>query len=244
MPIPSPSLAREPGRSRYAALADVLRAHLLRGEWPPGSAIPAEQLLAAEHGVALGTVRQALQLLVDERLIERVQGRGTFVRQGLAGATLLRFFRFAGNGEVPGSRILTRRQRRAPAEIARRLGLSPGATVLELLRLRTLARRPCLLEHIWLPMPLFAALADGDAAQWGDLLYPLYAERCGVRVHRACDEVRFEPLAATHTKHLALPAGHPGVVVTRLTFDIAGRCIEVRSTRGDAFAFRYTTTIT
>ena len=244
MQPPKPDLPREPGRSRYSILADALRARLLRGEWPPGSAIPAEQLLAAEHGVALGTVRQALQLLVDEGLIERRQGRGTFVRQGLSGATLLRFFRFAGDGEIPGSRIVGRRRRRAPADIAGCLGLPSEGPALEILRLRTLARQPCLFEQIWLPLPLFAELAGSDTAQWGDLLYPLYAQRCGVHVHRACDEVRFEPLSATHAAHLALPVGHPGAVVTRHAFDIAGRCIEARITRGDAFAFRYTTTIT
>jgi DNA-binding transcriptional MocR family regulator len=47
-----------------------------------------------EHGVALGTLRQALALLVAEGLLERQHGRGTFVRAGLGGASMLRFFRF------------------------------------------------------------------------------------------------------------------------------------------------------
>jgi len=33
----------EPGQSRYAALAAALRARVVAGEWPPGSALPAEQ---------------------------------------------------------------------------------------------------------------------------------------------------------------------------------------------------------
>src|SRR5215212_9098381 len=93
---------REPGQSRYGALAAALRARVVAGEWPPGSAMPAEQTLASEHGVALGTMRRALELLAQQGLVERLHGRGTFVRAGLSGATMMRFFRFGDRaGEVP-----------------------------------------------------------------------------------------------------------------------------------------------
>ena len=53
----------EPGQSRYAALATALRHRIVAGEWPPGTPLPAETSLAAEHSVALGTLRRALELL-------------------------------------------------------------------------------------------------------------------------------------------------------------------------------------
>ncbi|MFM9900216.1 MAG: GntR family transcriptional regulator [Polaromonas sp.] len=235
----------EPGQSRYAALAAVLRARVLAGEWPPGSALPAEQTLAAEHGVALGTLRHALELMADQGLIERIHGRGTFVRAGIAGATMMRFFRFGeGTGEVPASRIVSRQVLVAPPEVARRLGLAPGEAALRLQRVRSVADQPCVYEEIWLPLARFAALADGDTGTWGDLLYPLFAERCGVHVHRAVDEIAFGVLTATQARHLALSAGHPCALVTRNAHDLAGHCVEVRFTRGDAHAFHYTVTIT
>ena len=45
------ALETAPGLSRYAALAAALRARVVAGEWPPGSALPAESLLATEHQV-------------------------------------------------------------------------------------------------------------------------------------------------------------------------------------------------
>ena len=75
------------GRSRYAVLAQTLRQRVHQGEWIPGIALPSEQFLAQDNNVALGTMRRALQVLVDEGLIERVHGRGTFVREGLSGAS-------------------------------------------------------------------------------------------------------------------------------------------------------------
>lgn len=235
----------QPGQSRYAALALAMRERIVAGEWPPGSAIPAEQTLAAEHGVALGTMRRALDLLADQGLIERIHGRGTFVRQGLVGAPMFRFFRFGAVGnQAPESRILSRQALPAPTTVSRILGCGPGELALRLLRLRSVGGQPALHEEIWLPLPLFEPLAAGDVQAWGDLLYPLFAERCGVHVHRAVDEIAFGQLGALQARALNLPVGHPCACVQRQAFDLAGRCVEWRTTRGDANAFHYTVSIT
>ncbi len=232
-----------PGQSRYGWLAASLRARIARGEWVPGTALPAEAALAKEHGVALGTLRQALALLVAEGLLERQHGRGTFVRAGLGGASMLRFFRFRHGGELtatPASAILSRRVVAAGPETAEGLGLPVGASVLELQRLRSLDGQPCLLERLWLPLPAFDPLKDSDPATWGDLLYPLYQRLCGITVHKAEDELRFGLLTAEQAALLRLEPGHPCVQVSRRAFDLTGRCIELRTTLGDAFAFQYT----
>ncbi|MDG5975002.1 GntR family transcriptional regulator [Hydrogenophaga taeniospiralis CCUG 15921] len=235
----------EPGLSRYASLAQALRARVVAGEWPPGSALPAESQLASEHSVALGTMRRALELLVEQGFIERIHGKGTFVRQGLAGASMLRFFRFdGGTGEVPLSRILQRSLVSAPAAVSRALGIGTGEPVLRLHRLRLMGGQPCLLEELWLPLDLFEPLADDDLSTWDDLLYPMFARRVQVHVHRALDDIGFAQLSATQARHLGLPAGHPCAQVQRSAFDLTGRCVELRTTRGDAHAFHYTVTIT
>jgi GntR family transcriptional regulator len=238
-------LTSEPGLSRYGSLAQALRARVVAGEWPPGSALPAESQLASEHGVALGTMRRALELLAEQGFIERIHGKGTFVRQGLTGATMLRFFRFdSGTGEVPESRILQRNQVSAPASVSRALGIGAGEPVLRLHRLRLMGGEPRLFEELWLPLDLFGALAEDDLSTWDDLLYPMFARKVQVHVHRAVDDIAFSQLNAVQAHQLALPAGHPCAQVQRSAFDLTGRCVEVRTTTGDAHAFHYTVTIT
>jgi len=235
----------EPGQSRYAAVAAALRARIVAGEWAPGAALPSEQALAQQHGVALTTLRRSLELLAEQGLLERIHGRGTFVRDVLSGATLLRFFRFGDRaGEVPSSRIVARREVPALGDTALRLEVAPGETVLQILRVRALGGTPCLLEEIHLPLPRFAALAEGDPADWDALFYPMYARRCGVHVHRASDEIGFGQFGAAQAAHLGLPPGHPCARVERRAFDLGGRCVEARTTLGDAHAFHYTVTIT
>ena len=207
-----------------------------------GKPVPAESALMQQFNVALGTMRQAIALLVNEGLLERRQGRGTFVHAGLAGASLMRFFRFgkAGDAQVPKSRIHKRQVLVASAEIASQLGLLAGDAVLHLVRTRWLDDTPRLLENIWIDVHRLNAMVDSDTAEWGDLMYPEYAARCGVVVHRAVDTIEFGALNANEARLLQLPPHHPCVIVSRRAFDIAGACVEVRVTRGDASAFHYT----
>ncbi len=112
--------------------------------------------------------------------------------------------------------------------------------MLVLERLRSIGEQPCLLETLVLPLPLFEALAQSDTAAWDDLLYPMYQRVCGVVIHRAEDHLSFGQFTQQQARRLNLEKGHPCVRVQRRAFDLADRCVELRSTLGDAFAFEYT----
>jgi len=63
----------------YRQLADVIRQRIAKGLWNVGAQIPSFDSLAAEFGVALITVRQAVALLAHEGLVHAQRGRGTHV---------------------------------------------------------------------------------------------------------------------------------------------------------------------
>lgn len=66
--------------ARYIQLATLFRNRIATGEWPVGGRIPNVDELAAEFAVARGTMREALGLLEQEGLLERLRAKGTFVR--------------------------------------------------------------------------------------------------------------------------------------------------------------------
>jgi DNA-binding LacI/PurR family transcriptional regulator len=74
------ALDRDRGIALYKQLAEIFRKHILDGTLTGETELPTEFELSATYGVSRGTVRQALRLLSDEGLIERLPGRGTFVR--------------------------------------------------------------------------------------------------------------------------------------------------------------------
>jgi len=67
------------GVARYIQLASLFRRRIESGLWAPGRQIPIVDDLAAECGVARATIRHALGILENERLIERYRAKGTFV---------------------------------------------------------------------------------------------------------------------------------------------------------------------
>ncbi|WP_042426143.1 LacI family DNA-binding transcriptional regulator [Streptacidiphilus anmyonensis] len=64
---------------KFRTLADRLRREIAEGVWPAGSRLPTEQDLARAHGTSVSTVRRAVADLVDEALVVRRQGSGTYV---------------------------------------------------------------------------------------------------------------------------------------------------------------------
>ena len=160
-----------------------LKRHLqeLTQSLAPGSSLPPERILAAEHGLSRTSVRQALHELVVEGRLERVQGRGTFVARPKRARPLRLARGLAGLGDGPwaadspaepaaepartgsaeqySSQVLTAEQVGADGEVAARLELRRTGRALRVERLRTLGGEPMAVELLWLAVRRFTALA-------------------------------------------------------------------------------------
>jgi GntR family transcriptional regulator len=71
----------KPDVPKHVQLASYLRKRIEDGTYPPKSRIPSEITLVQETGFARDTVRKAIALLLDERLVYIVRGMGTFVAE-------------------------------------------------------------------------------------------------------------------------------------------------------------------
>lgn len=232
----------DPRLMRYQKLRDELASKIARREWRPGEVIPGQDELAKSYGIAVGTVRKAVDLLVAQGLLERIQGRGTFVRRASFDGSLFRFFRFqdkSGERRIPASEILLREVVESPAAAAEKLHLKSRARVIHMLRLRTIDGEPVLIEDIWLPFEKFKNLASIDLQQIGDLLYPAYEEHCGQAVGSASETLSVDTASGEDAKHLHLRPKTPVVVIERQAFGYDGAPLEWRSQRGPATHFRY-----
>jgi DNA-binding GntR family transcriptional regulator len=65
----------------YKQLAAILTARIERGDWQPDRAIPSEQRLVQQYGIARATVRRAIARLVEQGVLYVVPQRGTYVRR-------------------------------------------------------------------------------------------------------------------------------------------------------------------
>ncbi|MFJ4544994.1 GntR family transcriptional regulator [Pseudomonas sp. P1.31] len=230
----------------YQRLRDHLAEQIANNRWRPGEAIPTEAALSAEYQLSTGTVRKAVDALVSEGILERQQGRGTFIRRPQFQSSLFRFFRFqtaAGERQVPESRILSIEPVSAPSAVAQALGLPLDAPVIRIVRVRLLDVQPVLAEEIWLPRNRFQPLLEIDLSREGPLLYPIYEEVCGQVVASAEETLTAESVNDVHARLLQLPINSPVVVIERLARDYAGTPLEWRRSRGHAEHFRYSVDI-
>ncbi len=226
----------------HERIRDVLANRITSGQWQLGAMFPSEQAIAAELGVALGTVRRAIGSLVDKGLVERRHGVGTFVKRADFSNSLFRFFQLRhedGTPIFPEGRTLKHSKMPADAFIAAKLALKPADAVLYVHRLRSIAAAPLLVERIWLPYCEFAALDNIDAHEWTMLLYRLYEKHCGRSVARVVDRLSVGRATAEEARQLKLSPRAPVLVVERAAYGIEGRPIEWRRSIGDAELFRF-----
>ncbi|WP_282077446.1 GntR family transcriptional regulator [Epibacterium ulvae] len=224
----------------YVRLRDTLAAQIARDVWTAEHPIPSEAALAREFGVSVGTVRKGVDGLVQEGVLDRRQGSGTFVRAPSFDATLFRFFQLreadGAQLSIPTSKIILRGKSSAPAEAIQALETDD---LIKIVRLRSLSDQPVLFEEIYIPNEIFDGFEHLPEPELGPLLYPIYFERFGVRVKRATDELSFGLASAGVAQHLHLAEGDALAVIKRTAFDIEGKPIEWRIARGSAMLFRY-----
>jgi len=228
---------------RYQRLRDDLLQRIASGEWSPGDAIPTEAELTQAYELATGTVRKALDMLVGEGVLTRSQGKGTYVKRPNFDSSLFRFFRFktkAGEAVQPTGKILSRSVRVPPADVRTALDMRDArGEGIFISRVREIEGRAVLAEEIWLPRKPFEALVDMKLKDFGDLLYPLYEQACRQLVASARETLTVETATRPLADRLDLPVGRPVIAVQRIAFNIAGKPIEWRCTRGSADGFQY-----
>lgn len=212
------------------------------GQWHPNEPIPTELELTKRYGVAIGTIRKAVDTLVADGLLQRSQGRGTFVRRPDFTSSLLRFFRQVdskGEKRIPDSQIISRQQVTPPEPVRTALRMGPKDFAVHLKRTRFLDARPVFSEDIWLPAEHFSKLLELNLSTFGNLLYPFYEQECGQMVATAQETLSVEPADSATAAALNIAADAPVVVIERIALSYDRTPIEYRISRGAANTFRY-----
>jgi GntR family transcriptional regulator len=195
----------------------------------PDSPLPSEAQLCEEFGVSRMTARAAVQRLVQDGLVYRVPGRGTFVAAPRANRTAGHVLSFSDEmrrkGRTPSSRVIDRRRGRASAEERRRLGVSE---VVALRRVRLADGKPVAVERAAFPADRVGDTLDGDLEQ-ESLFQTLVA--AGLVPTTGSATLAAEPASAEDARLLRIRKGAPLLVERRLIHDQDGRPLEWTESR-------------
>jgi GntR family transcriptional regulator len=220
----------------YQQLQRALRAAIDRGLLGPDDALPAERDLAIEFGVSRITVRKAIDGLVNEGLLMRRQGSGTFVRGRVEkNFSLLTSFSedMRARGRNPHSVWIRRSSGTVTPEEALTLRSSPGTPVFRFHRLRFADDAPMALEYATVVASCLPSLEAVETSLYEAL------ERTGNRPVRALQRLRAVLLTREQAELLRASAGDAGLLVERLGFLQDGRAVEFSQSyyRGDTYDF-------
>jgi GntR family transcriptional regulator len=223
-----------------ATLYEQVRARLIEGisagRWKPGEALPSESALANLHGVAIGTIRKAVDSLVAEGALVRHQGKGTFVTEHDGGRLMFHFFHIVGRSgprAYPEVETLSFRRERAEASAARALGIAPHDKVVRIRNVLSLEGHPRMLDDITLPAALFPGLSEKIFLARGNTIYHLYQSRYGINVLRTDERLRAVLATAEDARLLGVGAGAPLLEIRRVALTFRDRPVELRISRVD-----------
>jgi GntR family transcriptional regulator len=176
----------------YHQLYEILRGNIVSGEWQPGDMIPPESELIERYQVSRTTVRQVLDMLVSEGMIEREQGRGTFVTHPTVEQGLVRIISFTEDmhqrGFEPGTKVLFSGLIPAPPDIAEKLQVEPDEELTHLKRLRLANQEPMSIEESYLVHRFCSGVLEGDYASTP--LREALERDFGIRLVRASQVIR------------------------------------------------------
>jgi GntR family transcriptional regulator len=220
-----------PGTSRfvprYFEIEQSLRERA--AELEPHSPLPSEAQLCVKFGVSRMTARAAVQRLVQDGLVYRVPGRGTFVAPARATRTAAHVLSFSDEmrrkGRVPSSRVLERRERKATEHEQRRLGTTE---VIVLRRVRLADGKPLAVERAVFPAARVGAAFETDLER--ESLFEALAN-AGLEPTGGSAALTAEAASAEDARLLGVRKGAPLLVERRLIHDQAGEPLELTESR-------------
>ncbi|WHY91342.1 GntR family transcriptional regulator [Neobacillus cucumis] len=226
----------------YHQLKERLKTSIDDGQWKPGDKIPSENQLMKEYSVSRNTAKKAIEELVQDGLLYRIQGKGTFVAKPKLQQSLMGLYSFSKvfkeKGMVPKDIVIEIKEVKPAYEILTELQLAEEENVIEMKRLRCVDDEPYVLESSFFPKRVVPDMSL--LKRVGEIsLYDLLEEEFNVVVTRAKEA--FEPvlIRSEESKYLQTLEGKPALLLERIAYGPDGVPVEFcRSiVRGDRCRF-------
>jgi GntR family transcriptional regulator len=202
-------------------LRELLRGEIVSGRWAVDERLPSERELCEAFDLSRTTVREAIDALVNEGLLRREKGRGTFVAapkivEGLLQSPTGFSDSMAEQGIPVQTRVLRMELSTAPYVVAQELRITSHDPVVIIDRLRSIFDEPILIVTSYLPERLFPSLVDEDLTDTS--LYHTLQLKYGLKISKA--KRCMEAVAANEmeARLLRIPTGAPLMLIESTTY--------------------------
>lgn len=202
------------GTAKHLQLQAILR-RFVDSSARPGEIIPSERELSEHFGVARMTIRQAVDALVAEGVLERVVGLGTFVarpKMDLQVQLTSYSEEMHRRGMVPDAHVLSFEQIGASQLVARELQIDPGSPVVRFRRQLLADGEPMSVDENFIPAHHVPGILDEDPPT---SLYNVLSERYGLVMEWGEDTIEATAASASIARLLNVELGAPVLKIQR-----------------------------
>ncbi len=238
----------------YYQIANNLRRDIKKGKYKANTALPSEYQLMERYGVSRGTVRDAIKVLLAEGLVTRQRGRGSFITSPKIEQSLVKLLSFTelmrSQGKTPAARVIASKVFNSPddeaekskmEQVAQKLGLSLGAPILFIERLRLGDDEPLVIERSYFPAELLKALLEYDLERHS--IYMTMENELDIKLGYAEQSIEATVSDPADSDMLQIRPGSPMLLIKRLAYTVAGDRVEYAEDlyRGDRLTLRVST---
>lgn len=153
----------------YIQIHDQIREEIEKGKWEVGDRLPSERELAIAFGVSRMTLRQAVQALADEGILERKIGSGTYVAREKVQETMTGTTSFSdimkAQGKVPSSKTVSYFVTTPTSSEMEKLSLESNQQIIRMERIRYADDLPICFEVTSIPYDLVKTYQKNEITQ-------------------------------------------------------------------------------
>jgi len=216
-----------------------LRAEIIGGLLKRGEQLPSENELASKYNVSRMTIRESIEDLVDEGLLYRRHGVGTFVAYPHLQRDHTRLTTFFDKAENEGIKVQTTllnlELALATPKVAQALDIPMGNRIIRVKTLRCVEDIPITVHDAHVPHELFARIVNEDLE--AQHLWALF-EKCGYKVKRAVQKLEAREASREIAHLLKIKEGSPVLFKERTVYANDGTPVEFTYcyNRGDMYS--------
>lgn len=227
--------------SLHLILYKKLLANIVKMDY--GEKIPSEREICQMYSISRTTVRHTISRLEIDGYVQRVHGKGTFVRiEKSKRENLADYYSFTDRikqlNKIPENKILDYSIEKSSEDLAKDMNLNAGEEVIRFVRLRTANKEPLMLETTFIPYERFKGITRKLLEQMA--LYDIFEKKYNTTISLAKEQVSAENLTKFQAESLNTSTNSACFKLYRISYDTSNNIIEhtITFVRADKFVYK------
>ncbi len=225
----------------YYQVYMMIKEKIVSGFYKEGDKLPSERKLCDEYDVSRITIREALEKLEADNLIQREHGRGSFVLGNQYNQKMNNLYSFKDEIEKNGDKAITKviniHKVKPSLYLQEKMQLKSFQEVYELKRLRLANDRPLVYETSYLPIKYCEGLDQFDFNEVS--LYETLNNQYQIQINHAYETLTAKLLTEEQAKYLDKNISAPCMFIERYSY-VDDEIIEFTESVASGKDYRYT----